>query len=543
MESTPSFKELLARGIVHLFGYEEDRIPDILARKGSGRVVVFHRAGEIKKGVAPDAAGVRFYHGAPDLQRSEADVCFLDHEAIMALAVKFPSQPVFVLVRVSLRKSWFFGLIGLCVRLLERQISIKGIARLTAGEGKQTWMVLERKGEHRGAREFLSSTVGVHGFLKFLSDEKIQYVVLQSYEGLPDLPSGKDLDLLVSDAVEQRVRNFIQRHTGTIPVDVASISFATRGIVPHYPPPLARKILESAREGPGGSRIPGLKEGFLSFAYHVLYHLGGEAGVPTSIPGVKVNEHPKNDYAGVLARMARELHVDVAITMEGLDEYLHQEGWRPMRDTLALIAGENEWVKERFFSGSPTNEVGLGVIVLRKSSDGTDIMDAAIAAIEKEKFVVITKKKFNERERERATRYLRGGNWAERGDLDEGRVFLPTAAIVVLDMHSVYAEDRESGPGEYSRLRRLKDSLRSRFGKNGASLHSTDISSEAWDYIAVCFPEEIGEIRREVEDLRANLRLSLAEKLALYFRAAPYILRRKILRMENWASRQIEKMI
>ena len=459
----------------------------------------------------------------------------MDGEALRTLVIKFPTHPYYVLGRLAARKGWLLGFPGLLRNLFIGRIKVNGIINLPIGGKNQRWIVLQKTGEYQGGPAFLSSDVGVKGFLEYLRKEKINYVVLKFYEKLPKLHrEGGDLDILVADDDEEKIRDFISQHPGTIGIDIFSAFSPGRHGIPYYPPPLARKILKNAIDGPGGSRIPGPKEAFLSFAYHVLYHDGADTGVPSGLPGIEINKYPKNDYAGALARMAKALKINVEITMEGLDEYLSREEWRPMRDTLAIIAERNEWVRKRFFSAKPVKEIGLGVFVLRRSPDGKNLMPLLLSAIEKEKFAVIRKKEFDKSEQENASKYLRGGNWAEKKGLNRNGAFLPVAVVVVMDMHFVYFGKRGEGIGGYSRLRALKEKLRKRFYRAEASLvHSTDNTHEAWDYIEICFPEEVQMIRREVEQIGENIKLPFGEKLGLYLNAFPYIVKRKFFKIRS----------
>src|SRR5947207_2024208 len=97
-------QEITLKGTVHLFGYEEAELPYVLKDKPPGKVVVFQKIGKkIKKVPATAGADVRRYKNALEIQRTEADVCFLDHEALGILAVKYPAHPQYVLARIAFR--------------------------------------------------------------------------------------------------------------------------------------------------------------------------------------------------------------------------------------------------------------------------------------------------------------------------------------------------------------------------------------------------------------------------------------------------------
>ena len=49
-----------------------------------------------------------------------------------------------------------------------------------------------------------------------------------------------------------------------------------------------------------------------------------------------------------------------------------------------------------------------------------------------------------------------------------------------------------------------------KFDKEKTSLvHSTDTTSEGWEYVDVCFPDQASEIEKEINAVRDNLKLSL----------------------------------
>jgi len=419
-----------------------------------------------------------------------------------------------------------------------------GIVTLRANGKNQKWIVLQRSAEHHSTTAFLSSKVGIRGLLEYLRKENAKYVVLRFYEKLPELyREGGDLDILIADEDEEKLREFIRKHPGTISVDIASVSSSAYGGIPYYPPPLARKILDSAIEGPGGSRVPGPKEKFLSFAYHVLYHTGPAAGVPSSLPYVDVNRHPENDYAGMLAKMAEELGININTDMESLDDYLFKEGWRPMRDTLAIISSWNEWVRERFFSAQPVKEIGLGVFVVRKKLLEIGLFESVLGEIKKDNFTVIVSKVFDEDGQKRALLSLRGGNWAEKIDLDRDKSLVPAAAVVALDLYAAHSKNNSSSHDGYGRLRALKEKLRKRFDDRGISLiHSTDNTHEAWEYVEVCFPGGVDEVKEEIDELYRGFRLPVAERVKFYLKALPYYKKRAIFRARRSLVRYLENI-
>src|SRR3989344_5160849 len=179
----PDLEDLIHRGVVVFYGYQ-GALPDILSSKEAGRV----------KMLPGDISGV---------QMSDADVCFLDREALWGPAGKVPMRPRYVLARVAFRPGWFWGLPGLLRRLLIGQVTFRGTVTMRMGERSQYWLVIQKTAEHQSGPAFLSEKVGVQGLLDHLRREKVNYVVLKFYEKLPELHrEGGDLDILVADEDE-----------------------------------------------------------------------------------------------------------------------------------------------------------------------------------------------------------------------------------------------------------------------------------------------------------------------------------------------------
>lgn len=506
----------LRYGNVTFFGYRDISVPDILQKKPASKVRIFQRGTPAKQvGCFPASS----YQKMLEIYEAGGDVCFLDMEALLILLAGYPFQPRYVLARLGFRWSWLFAAPGLIRRILKKQVKLCGIITLESTGKRQKWLAIER-GENTPYRHLsLSLEVGLPRFFEYLRQEGIQYVVLRFYQSLPQLHrEWGDLDILVSDEDESRIYEFLVEHPGLIGVDLWAVSKFDTGQMSYYPPPLAKQILESATNGPAGSRIPALRESFLSFAYHALYHKGPASGIPSNLSGVDVNTQPENDYAGILTKMVKELGLSVNINMEDLDDYLHRHGWRPKRDTLAKIALSNEWVSYRFFNGRREEEKGLGVFILRQKAYSLGIVDSILNIIKKEGFHILRIKEFDDQERLYAADHLRGGNWSQEGE--EVKQLLPAMAVVVLDAYSGL-------DGKGGRMESLKERLRKSFDCGGASVvHSTDTTLEAWEYIEVCFKNEATALEKEIRHISGTPMLSLKERLALYPKILNYYLKK-----------------
>ena len=384
--------DILNRSSVVFYDYQDNSIPEALINKKIGKIDMLPWMG------IDTEESVKFFLNTGALYLHDAEVCFLDNRGLKLMMAGFPDQYQYFFLRLALRKSWALAFLGLMRRILKRQVKLLGIIALNSLNKNQKWLVIEnvKLKSINGSKGRLSGVIGIQGFLDFLRKEKIKYVVPRFYEKLPHLyRKGGDIDILVADEDEIKIKNFLNKHPGRIRIDIWSVSTPNYRQMTYYPPHLARNIINNSIDGPGGSKIPNLKEAFLSFAYHALYHKGLSSGIPSTITNIKVNLNPENDYVGILSSMAKKLGIDIVINMESLDEYLHKEGWRPKLDTLRRFVLENEWILQRFFAHKNWDEIGLGFFVFKEKAVNLNLVEKMIKVIENEHFVVIYKKKFN----------------------------------------------------------------------------------------------------------------------------------------------------
>lgn len=439
-----------------------------------------------------------------------ADVCMLNNEAVKILVAMYPSAPRYVLVRLRFHRAWLLGALGLMRRLLARLVRIRGIVTIkNVDNEKSRWLVLEQTGRSAPKIPVLPAAFGVQAFIDWLNKEKIEYAVLRFYEQLPKLHrAAGDLDILVDDKDKQKVTTFLEslEHLRTnvsedIRIGLHSVS-GNSGNVPYYPPPLARQILSQSVEGPAGARIPSPEDALHSFVYHALYHAkkGYSSGIPSSLKKY-TDKHPENDYASRIKEMAAKLQAPVGNTMEEMDEYLATVGWRPKLDTLAKIAETNAWVQDRFFAKVSSQDFasGLSVFMVRDWVIAEGLKEKVISIIEQEGFSILKAKLLKGEIKKAATEELRGGTWGTNENGEEEGMH-PALAVVALDTQCVRMPKAYADGFERFRIRKLKELLRDELDTNGrSSIHSTDNTRESWEYIAICFPESVGELRDEIQ--------------------------------------------
>ena len=451
-----------------------------------------------------------------------ADICFLDNNAIRVLIAMYPSAPSYVFVRLALRRSWLLGSIGLFRRIVTGLVRIDSIKTISdANERKTRWIVLRQRGMSSHKTPVLPGSIGVSAFLEWLKDKKINYVVLRFYEKLPSLyREAGDIDMLLSNNDKEKVQEYLMRNkhllagvSKDIRLGLHTVS-GEQGSIPYYPPLLARQILEHAKDGPAGSRIPSPEDTLKSFIYHALYHAkkGYTSGIKSSLKE-HTERYPENDYTGLIQKMAKSLNISLGKTMEELDEYLAVEGWRPKLDTLSKLGDTNAWVYDRFFSLGQGGPVGLAVFMLREWVYEKGLADEAVRIIKENGFMVIREKVLSIKEKKRASDTLRGGSWGQNPD-GTNTGWLPAVAMVVVDIKCVKMPPAYARGYEHFKIRNLKKILRAEFDTNErGAVHSTDNAHESWEYIDICFPDEVEIIRHEFESLA---QVSVFSKLAQF---------------------------
>ncbi len=515
-EIITSVEDCIKNGNIIFYEYRDSRLPEIIYQKDKGTTRIFLE--KDRDYLKCNNIEILKYKNLLDISEKQADIFLLDKKATKVLLSGLPIAPRYFLIRLTPCLSWLISIPGLIRRILIGFVAVEGIVRFEVGRKKQSWLVVRNLlYKSINVKYSISSEIGVQGFLDYLHREKIKYVVLRFYSKLPELNRrGGDLDILVTDQDEPKVQEFLWAHPGTIGVDIYTPLRKMRNGITYYPPPLARKIIASAVDGPSMSKIPSPEMSFLSFIYHVIYHKGISSGVPTYTPGLKSNQNPENDYKGEIKKLAKDLNVNIDLNLEALDHYLHKIGWRPKYDTLSKMILRNEWIRKYFFQSIVTREIGLGVFILKKKVFDMNIENLILKTISDHgDFKIIRERKFNEDQIKDITDQLRGGVWDDVSQTR--RDFLPAMAVIVLDVclaKSAKVDMLNINPSE--RIGNLKKILRKKFDTDTISLiHSTDFTHEAWEYIRDCFPKEEAQIRKEVESVCGGINLFFLNKVRL----------------------------
>lgn len=513
-----AIQKLIDKRSIELYDGSTDLAEDLL-KQNANKATVYVRHDEPK---SLTGIKVEVYKALLESADCVSSVCMLNDKAIKVLVAMYPSAPKYVLVRLAPRWAWFLGILGLARRLMRGLVRIEGIASLPkhSGKGNTYWLVLEQSGTDIHQIPIIPKSLGMPAFLNWLKDRKINYLVLRFFENLPELHrEAGDLDLLISDEDKSKVLEYLDQHNdqniedaGGVRVGLHSVS-GDPGMIPYYPPPLARGMLDRAINGPAKSLIPSTKDALLSMIYHALYHTkkGYASGIPSSL-SKHIENYPENDYAGLIKEKAYLLGINVGQTMEDMDEFLAREGWRPKIDTLAKIAETNAWVRDRFFSNNQQRAEGLSVFVLREWVVRANLVDNFINEITKDGFVVLRNKILSIEQKKYVYEHLRGGTWGVDED-GNTELWQPAVVLVIIDPQCASLPTSYAAGFEHFRIRMLKERMRKKFDSERSSVHSTDNSAESWDYIETCFADEVKQIQNQVLSYKKASFLSLVKQL------------------------------
>ena len=443
-----------------------------------------------------------------NIRQNNADVLVLDSWAALAVSrIRWIRHAKHVAVKLQPTPLCWIALLLGCVQTLIYRFSWPRIVNC-GRSGSGPWLVtfqVRKPRPHNGVRRFIPHGPGIAGFLRRLQSNNVRHAVLRWFERLPELPAGEDLDLLVDDASLQQVRAILDEGPGIQPIDLYSVTGlpgADFRSMPYFPPYLAEELLDRVVTQSNLCSVPAQREHFLSLAYHALYHKGTASGIPASEAAKPIRAKTDHDYVSILRGLARDLGVDVLITLESLDAYLDSQGWRPPHDMLIRLSRHNRWVRSLLqkHSGSATADDNLAVFLVREEALNRGGVALASQLIEKFGFQIVKTHTFEERDIVTFARSLRGGNWGRGPWPISGGP--PVAAIVAYDPAPIAPTRKQRKRFPFIANARLlcKEQLRDAFNEGFAKdqhcnvVHSSDNGREAMDYLRIIMPGGIDAV-------------------------------------------------
>ncbi len=315
----------------------------------------------------------------------------------------------------------------------------------------------------------------------------LDYVVLRWSEAIEDGSHTGDIDMLISANSAAELRRRFSEAAGTFPLDVYTDDGSDGHFfnqVPYFLPSMARRILDSAEISPQGVRAPSPKWRYLSFAYHLLFHIKSRRVPPgTSIIGPSTFPDPK--YPAELERLAIAASEQPPRTFDDIESALKKAGAFPGIDLIGFYSNKNAFLKHRYF-GRSTFAPGLATFFVRDFGRGLEPVDGIRAALSRS-FTIIAEGSVSGALSDRVTRSVRGGNWLDP-QAPGGRA-APIYWFVCIDRspRPPSRKTRRKYPRVDNENVLIKLTIRSELGekvhKLQRLLHASDNTAEAMEHV------------------------------------------------------------
>ena len=207
-----TFKKLMQNGNISFYGYSKSELPKEIKHYSSERVSIFFKP-KTQKNNLKSKYFWHSYSGYKDTPWDSKDIVFFDQNATKSLIIGFPTTSKFVAISLSSPRYYIYIIIGLFRRLQLKSAKIKGIKIFSTPKKLSPWLVLECKKTPTNSFS-INRKIGISGLLKFLSLNKVKYIVPRFYEKLPNLLThDSDLDLIINNKYVEKVENFLHERS------------------------------------------------------------------------------------------------------------------------------------------------------------------------------------------------------------------------------------------------------------------------------------------------------------------------------------------
>ena len=481
------FNKLLS-GRVLFYEYSDSNLPKEFKLKDNKVFVYSKNPSKLKYKSYSNV--VRKLQGSFDLSINKADLIFLDDYTTKALMAGYPSTIPYIFVALDKPRYWIWIVIGILRRVIKKQIKIIKITKFKHGKFFRPWLLLKTNNNNFIYYNYsISKKIGIEGLIKFLNKNRVKYVLLRSFEGFPKtINENADFDFLISDENIDFVKKYLKINSGSIGIDLWSVSEPSYNGITYFNPHLANKILKNSIKGPMDVRIPNKKDYLLSFIYHSLYHKGVNAGIPSTNKDIEILKLADDKYLKKIKQLAKELNINIVNTMEGLDEFLESQGWKPKIDTLSKIAVYNEWVSKKCIKKNESL-FPFSIYILRQNAKDNLIISSIKEYIKKNGYKILYYSSLTGSVRKNVKINLRGGNWKDNKFLEKTKKFEPSIAMIIYNQNY----------RDINQFVSLKDKIRKKFDNPSepSVVHSTDNENEFWDYLEYCFPKKIDFLKKK----------------------------------------------
>jgi hypothetical protein len=301
---------------------------------------------------------------------------------------------------------------------------------------------------------------------------------------------------------------------GQVACDLYSISggvMAYNGM-PYYPPILGEEILQHRQKHKNGFYVPGDDIGFLSLAFHLVYHKGLNSGIPSGCELLSV-PNPKRPYHQHIENFGRQSGVEIEqpYTLLKMHEYLKKRQWSMPYDLLERWPNKSTWhhylLNLEIELLRPWAQRLPGLLVFFVRGDEKQMADITAEELSK-KFQILHVETLSEEQINRVVRLVRGGNWLQRNK--NLGLAMPRFAVLCYD-HSPVAIDQsdEERNTSYPLVRNknvfIKHQIRETLGRNvtcgdhNNRLHGSDNEYEAQHMLKAIYGDRTEEVNLSLE--------------------------------------------
>lgn len=251
---------------------------------------------------------------------------------------------------------------------------------------------------------------------------------------------------------------------------------------------------------------------FASLAYHAVFHKGIGSGLAGFESNPTETEH---EYPSILAGQAKELGLQIDITVQDLYQWLEEQDFAPAEDTLTKlveIKPELAILQKPLFSDVRGGELLVYVIRERLVKDGL-LDDFKVFLEDQFGFDIIDLKMLKAKEKVACASRIRGGKWDQGPYKYSGGE--PVALLSVFDSNPkpLNEEDMKNQPrmtnqnnlyAKYQYRDRVNGMGSKKHNYNG--VHSSDNEQDALFYISLLGEQYHAIILAEVEARRKHRR-------------------------------------
>lgn len=475
---------------VAVFLHEKADLIDAIQENGASGVALYSRSGG---GQAVSGAIARDYTSHHDVARNNAEVLFLDGPSVTATGPKdlrYIRHATWILIRRNLHAA----LMAFSLRrhVVRRRLEFAGIVSLRKGSSNLRWLAFKNVSSQfpNGPCFYFSSESGARSFFSGIRD--LNYCVVSGVHQIPQAVRNERLKLLVHNENAEELTCRVTHKLGFSPVEIYT-PFSVPGHsltnhVSYFPPMRSLDLLKKSAEGNLGERRIPVRDQLLAFCYHLLFH-DNHFDIGTQDQIRKDTWKTTSVYPCLMA-LCDKAGVRRFSRIGEIEDLLRQENWFPSTETLAFIARENQFVRERYLDFL-NYKPGLAVFVIREIAAERGLLNEIRAMVEAAGFEILKSGPIPAELQQTVIAEFRGGNWSLPPSAG-----LPIYFMITFDPDpkpvdtKLFVDAVATDNGRLIVKREIRKKAARLAGMPSFNaLHSSDNSRAALEYVKILSPE------------------------------------------------------